>query len=394
MRHLFLAMLLIAAVGATDDRFEPSSRFNLPVQKRTRTCVAMKGDKIPLRFADGTPTGYFARGDDPSQQGDEKRACPPGSLEIDAHETIKTGDGTVLYFHPGGGPSHYRDYVNNGQYGHVAAADLKEQPKTSLTGNGKPAPLSGILYFITPTRIPDDMFYKPNADDAGRTGSTYLTYGDPGFDKTRGKAHWTYINWSWVQNGGSEYPANKCNGGGMVRALGKPGTLLWGCKVEPIIGYSYGRDNKINGRVTAFYGRMFAGPEDKGDEIFGWLPLCYQKTDDVIVPCISRAQMRMKDWFEPPVPKSNDRMERMAWNLFSPRHKDANTPAPLTRWRQQFRDEKDLLARMELLTEMSRLDDAQMIDFLGEVTKGEKDQRVIRQGQLLIDFMAAGGRKH
>jgi hypothetical protein len=87
-------------------------------------------------------------------------------------------------------------------------------------------------------------------------------------------------------------------------------------------------------------------------------------------------------------------MERMAWNLFSPRHKDANTPALLTRWRQQFRDEKDPLARMELLTEMSRIDDAQMIDFLGEVTKDEKDQRIIRQGRLLIDFMAAGGRKH
>jgi hypothetical protein len=348
----------------------------------------MKGEKIPLRFADGTPTGYFARADDPAKESGNDHGCPPRSLEIDAHETIKTGDGMVLYFHAGGG--HYKDPIHNGQYGHVAASDLKALPETKGTGNGKPGPLNGIPYIITPTRIPDDMFYKPNANDEGRTGSTYYTYGDPGFDKTKGNGHWTYINWSWVQNGGSEYPANKCNGGGMVRALGKPGTLFWACKVEPIIGYSYGKDNKINGRVTAFYGRAFAGPVDKGDEIYGWLPLCYQKNGEMIVPCIRRAQMRMKDWSEMPPSKSSDRMERMAWNLFNPRKRDANLANDEAQWPQRYKAEKDPLARMEILTEISRIDRSDAAGLMEKVTKDETDPRVKQQWMLLLDFMSVG----
>jgi hypothetical protein len=233
------------------------------------------------------------------------------------------------------------------------------------------------------------MFYKPNANAEGRTGSTYYTYGDPGFDKTKGNGHWTYINWSWVQNGGREYPANKCNGGGMVRALARPGTVFQACKVEPIIGYSYGRDNKINGRVTAFYGRAITGPGEKGDAIFGWLPLCYQKNDGVIVPCVQRRAMgaESKTFSPPPAHASDDRMERMAWNLFSPRRGNVADD-----WRKRFDAEADVMGKVEMLTELARTDDAAAGKLLSDVGNGDGDERVREQAKLLMKFVAGDGK--
>src|SRR5207244_1074340 len=125
-RSTLFALILVTLflVGGA----EPSGTFNVSGQARTRTCAAMKGKKIPLRFADGTPTGFFAWADDPRMQGRNQPDCPVGSLELDAQETIFTGDGMRLFFHPGGGPGHYKDCVENGQYGHVALDDLKAPP--------------------------------------------------------------------------------------------------------------------------------------------------------------------------------------------------------------------------------------------------------------------------
>ncbi len=163
----------------------------------------MKGAKVPLRFADGAPTGWFVNGDDPSKQGGDHPECPRGTMEMDVHEVLTTAGGMKLYFHPGGGPTHYRDYVENGQYGHVALEDMIAPPEPVGDINGKPAPLAGVRYFITPTRFPRDLWYKPNVS-SGQSGSTYYTYGNPGYDKTGGRGDWTYINWSWVQNGGAK----------------------------------------------------------------------------------------------------------------------------------------------------------------------------------------------
>jgi hypothetical protein len=69
----------------------PSEKFNLPVQKRTRTCVEMKGEVVMLRFADGTPTGFWAHADDPSKQGSAE-PCKVGTMEIDAHGALKTAE--------------------------------------------------------------------------------------------------------------------------------------------------------------------------------------------------------------------------------------------------------------------------------------------------------------
>jgi hypothetical protein len=385
---------------------EPSAKYNLNGQARTRSCTPMDGEKVPLRFADGTPTGFFVRADDPSRQGGNK-PCPIGSMEVDAHEIITTGTGMELFFHPGGGGSHYQNPVENGQYGHIAASDQKLRPTLKPTPNGRPAPLtkSGSStggYFIMPTRIPKDMYYKPNVNH-GHSGSTYYTYGNPGYDKTGGRGDWTYINWSWVQNGGSHYPENICRGGGMVRALGKRGEVFTACDVEPIIGYAYGTNNQINGRVTAVYGKTTAG--NGGGAIYGWLPHSYQKNGEIIVPCLrrrdagppsaeshkaARLPFQIDACLWPDPPHTPDRMERMAMNLCSCFRLEPSAANKLrSDWVKRFQGEHDAQARMELITEISRLDEPQTVGQLLKLLANEKDARAREQIIVIIGFMGA-----
>jgi hypothetical protein len=392
-RNFFFGLLLTTGLSAFST--EPAGNYNLPIQSRTRSCTPMRGSKVQLRFADGTPTGYYVNANDPSKQGG-RAPCPIGSMEIDAHEALTNANGMVLYFHPGGGGSHYENAVENGQYGHIAADDLKSLPVIKPNGNGKPAPLlrngSGTMdYLIAPTLIPRDMYYKPNVQN-GHSGSTYLTYGNPGFDKTGGHGDWTYINWSWVHNGGAQYPKNICRGGGMVRALGRRGDLFTACDVEPIVGYSYGKDNQINGRVTAFYGKTTAGKG--GSAIYGWLPHSYQKLDDIIVPCIRRAAQRFvpnqtgNGESAPTITRKSDRMERMALNLASTIHlTPEKAQATRAKWLVEYNAEKDLAARMELITELARLDDLETVHTLAAALAKESEPGVREQIIVVLAFM-------
>jgi hypothetical protein len=227
------------------------------------------------------------------------------------------------------------------------------------------------------------MWYKPNVNAEGRSGSTYFTYGNPGYDKTKGRGDFTYINWSWVQNGGDQYPENICRGGGMVRAIGKRGMTFVAADVEAVIGYSYGADNKINGRVTAFYGRATAGPGDGGTEIFGWLPHSYQKNDDIIVPCVRRS-MRARQMVTPPA--STDRMERMARNLLYETPANAEARAKLVK---EIAGEREAQMRIELLTQLSSMDDAATVRALLDIIARDADARVREQAIVLIGYMAA-----
>ncbi len=379
---LAVMMTRVAMSSAAAD-MAPSSAFNLPGQARTRTCVTMKTPKVPLRFVDGSPTGWFVSGDDPSKQGGNRSPCPQGAMEMDTHEVVTTAGGMKLYFHPGGGPSHYRDWVENGQYGHIALEDMVSPPKSVGDINGKPAPLAGVRYFISPTPFPRDMWYKPNVSN-GHSGSTYYTYGNPGYDKTGGLGDWTYINWSWVQNGGAKYPENKCGGGGMVRALGKRDSIFEACRVEAIIGYSYGPDNRENGRVTAFYGRAFAGPGEQGSEIFGWMPHSYQKNGGLIVPCVRRADLETGP--SNATTASKDRHERMVWNLLHPTKPDTNTRPELVK---RYDRERDAVVRMELITELSRMDEPETVNLLLAMLSAEKEPRVREQVIAIVGFMAS-----
>ena len=164
-----------------------------------------------------------------------------------------------------------------------------------------------------------------------------------------------------------------------------------GAKWEPIIGYSYGKDNKINGRVTAFYGRSFAGPGEKGMEIFGWMPHSYQKDGDMIVPCIRRQLSSKGHDLKPTAIDSKNPMERIAARLLFTIDVDAAQADKLRdEWAKKFEANQDRLARMELLTEMSQLDDAATIALMKRLTRpAGMDQRVYEQARELIAFMAS-----
>jgi hypothetical protein len=282
------AILAVAALGTVPLAFatDPSSAWNKDGQVRSHSCTPMKYATATLRFPDGTATGFYARADDPSKNG-SAADCGTGYVELDAQELLYTGDGKDLYFHPGGGPDYYNDYVNNGQYGHIWVTDLLSRPTLNPVGiNGKgctasTTPGTDFSYYLTPTRIPDDMYYKPGLDNPG---SKYLTYGNPGYDKTGGRGDWTYISWSWVQNGGSSYPSNIVGGGGLVRALGKRDKVFHRCDVSSIHGISYGANNAQNGGVTAIYGKTRV--DATGSWVYGWIVHSYQKTGQPLVPCV------------------------------------------------------------------------------------------------------------
>jgi len=117
-----------------------------------------------------------------------------------------------------------------------------------------PSEPNGGSYYITPTRIPTDMYYKPPSIGGS---PTWYTYGNPGYDKTGGRGDWTYIVWSCVQQGnGAAYPKNITRGGGLVRALGKRDALFNPCRVAPIVGISYGPGDRQNGVVTGVSNRQ------------------------------------------------------------------------------------------------------------------------------------------
>src|SRR5947207_13975549 len=118
MRRHATCVLIVAAILAASAT--GPADYNVPGQKRTRSAAAMKAATVPLRFADGTPTGFYARADDPSKDGDAGRPCAPGFMEMDAQEIITTGDGMRLLFHAGGGGGLYNDPIEDGQYGQVA----------------------------------------------------------------------------------------------------------------------------------------------------------------------------------------------------------------------------------------------------------------------------------
>jgi hypothetical protein len=279
-------MLTVASssVFATD----PSSAWNRDGQTRTHTCTPMKYSAATLRFPDGSPTVFYVQANDPSRNGSSPD-CGIGTMEIDAQEILYNNAGADLYFHAGGGPDLYNNYVDNGQYGHIWVVDLLSRPTLDPIGiNGagcsaSSTPGTDASYYITPTRVPNDMFYKPGASNPG---STYYTYGNPGYDKTGGRGDWTYISWSWVQNGGTSYPGNITSGGGLVRALGKRDKVFHRCDVSSIHSVSYGPNNAQNGSTIAIYGKTRG--DTAGSWIYGWLMHSYQKTGQAVIPCVRR----------------------------------------------------------------------------------------------------------
>jgi hypothetical protein len=254
---------------------------------------------------------------------------------------------------------------------------------------------SGLLseadnsYYITPTRIPTDMYYKPPSIGGS---PTWYTYGNPGYDKTDGRGDWTYIVWSCVQNGsGAVYPDNVRHGGGLVRALGKRDTLFRRCDVSPIIGVSYGAADVQNGVVTSIYGGTQA--EANASWIYGWLVYSYQRTGQPLVPCVRRYSSNTVAAAASPAMPHQSPMQRMAQNLLTSELSlpPAKAAGKRAEWRERFSRAGDPMVRMEVVTEMSRLDDALTIHTMLDMLRQEQDSGVRQQLILILGFMRATG---
>jgi hypothetical protein len=286
-----IAVVAVSAViaGSLFSAFatDPSSAWNHDGQQRTHSCAPMKYATATLLFPDATPTGFYARADDPSKNGSAPD-CAYAHVEIDAQEILYTAAGQDLYFHPGGGPGDYINDNDNGQYGHIWVTDLTARPTLqpqNINGQGCVAsttPGTAFSYYITPTRIPSDMYYKPPVQTGG--SPRWWSYGNPGYDKTGGRGDWTYLVWSCVQNGSGGYPNNSTSGGGLVRALGKRDKVFHRCDVSKIYAISYGANDSQNGNVTNIYGKTRV--DASGSWVYGWLVHSYQKSGQALVPCV------------------------------------------------------------------------------------------------------------
>ena len=279
--------LLAGGCASTSPTTAAASDFNKAHQGRTSHCVELADHEklIPLRYADGTPRGYYVSGLYPvkkrqiNDQAPNREGCPNGFTEIDAREIVDSPAGKMI-FHPGGGE--YGGYPGGvekwGQYGHILLSDLRNVPQApdpydgKPVGNGLPAAIAKAgeanfgQYYIKPTQVDADMWYKkPNGKESG---ARYMNYADKGHGGM-------YLVWNCVQNGSpsTDEKDNHVSGGGYVRAVLKRGMVFDRCDVEPLKMVSYGLNNEQNGWVTAVYGRVSSGKQF----LYGWVIESYEK---------------------------------------------------------------------------------------------------------------------
>ena len=261
----------------------------------------------------------------------------------------------------------------------TTGADVGQLDTSSLVLGG------GSSYYITPTRIPTDMYYKPPSIGGS---PMWYTYGNPGYDKTDGRGDWTYIVWSCVQQGnGLAYPDNITHGGGLVRALGKRDAIFHRCDVPPIVGISYGPGDVQNGVVTSIYGGTQT--DANGSWIYGWLVYSYQKTGQPLVPCVRRCSVTTARTTRNAAAAQSSGTNRMSGNLLQSELSLAPAEAARLRseWLKRFAAESRATARMEILTEMPQLDDALTVRAMLDLLQSEGDSGVRQQIVLLLGFM-------
>src|SRR4051794_32565306 len=94
--------------------------YNADGQRHADRCVHPRPGQVALRYPDYTPTGFHVSRSLELERG----ACRAGQIRLDYHEVLSTPEGD-LCFHRGG--NGYADAANV-KYGHVAVADLSEDP--------------------------------------------------------------------------------------------------------------------------------------------------------------------------------------------------------------------------------------------------------------------------
>lgn len=212
--------------------------------------MPLAAGSAPLRYGDGTATGFTLTGDELSF---DDGSCPPGGARLDLHELIPSAAGP-LAFHRGG--SGYADR-GNVKYGELAVADLGaplRAPVPSSGGRGAPCALAAEPpYQVAVRSITSRMHYKSTG------GASYVPYGDPAADQgsNDGSVHYSYLLWSFVN----------VAGGGTVRTLLPEGQIVRACDVDPITLSSYDSAGAVNGQVTARYVRTLAG----SCPVYGWM---------------------------------------------------------------------------------------------------------------------------
>jgi hypothetical protein len=247
-----LALALPATAAAT----APASRYDAPGQRHAPFCARLAAPRVPLRFGDGTPTGFSLSDHLAMRAG----VCPPGTVRLDLHEIIPSPSGPLV-LHVGG---HGYQHPGSVKSGELAASDIAGGlPDPSPAGRGRGAECRLAAeppYRVSVTSIPHAMHYKRPQDVASgsNSGTSFMHYGDPGADQGGGlRIDYTYLLWSFVD----------VHGGGMVRTLLAPGQLVWACDVQPITVPSWNRHGEVNGSVTARYVRVLAGTSP----LYGWM---------------------------------------------------------------------------------------------------------------------------
>jgi hypothetical protein len=230
--------------------------YNSDGQRHADVCVRPRAGPVPLRYPDFTPTGFHVSGELALRDG----SCRQGQVRLDHHEILSTPDGE-LCFHRGG-----RGYADaaNVKYGHVALADLLDDPGRPVPAGGHrgaPAPLpeASEPLVVAVRSIPAAMHYKSPLEtrSGSNRGASFLHYGDPGADQgDRHDLHYNYLLWSFLN----------AHGGGMVRALLRDVDVVTVCDVPPIAMHAYDEAGAVNGRVEAVY----VCSEQAGTALYGW----------------------------------------------------------------------------------------------------------------------------
>jgi hypothetical protein len=250
---LLLALLLLPAAAQAA---EPATRYNANGQLHALVCVPLAGPSAPLRYTDGSETGFQVT----NQQAFDDGRCPPNTVRLDYHEAFPLEIGSLVFHRGGNG---YAD-EQNVKYGQVLTSDVGTTlPEPVPSGGGRGAPCAELAaepaHRVEVRTIPAEMHYKHPSELASGSnrGSSFEHYGDPGADQgDRTDIHYTYLLWSFVN----------VRGGGIVRTLLKPGQVIRACDVEPVTMSSWDREGDVNGSVTARYVRALAGT----CPVYGW----------------------------------------------------------------------------------------------------------------------------
>jgi hypothetical protein len=241
-------------------------RVNGDGQRHADVYVPPARPEIDLRYPDGAPTGFTLRADQLAYRDGRGR---DGHVRLDFHELVASDAGDLAFARGGNG---FAD-AQNVKYGHVAVADLTQDPgRPSPSGGGRGAavkPGDGAGPHVVRVRsIPLDLHYKRPQDTRMGTnaGAKWMHYGDPASDQgDRHDVHYSYLLWSFLD----------ARGGGMVRALLREGQVVWPCAVRPVELPAYDREGAGNGSVTGRY----VGTDVAGGRLYGWMAWSHRSGD-------------------------------------------------------------------------------------------------------------------